>query len=119
MQPASATNQLSGGLAETLEVAATNTGLWRARFLQNMDLNEYEFTMVKELLVKGHPRAEEKLAGGVKSIQLRINTEYDEPTKCFFIHRDGEDGGQQWHAPGVATSLVWRARTPAVELGSQ
>ena len=84
-----------------------------------MDLNEYEFTMVKELLVKGHPRAEEKLAGGVKSIQLRINTEYDEPTKCFFIHRDGEDGGQQWHAPGVATSLVWRARTPAVELGSQ
>ncbi|KAL6777638.1 hypothetical protein ACKKBG_A15045 [Auxenochlorella protothecoides x Auxenochlorella symbiontica] len=57
----------------------------KLRSYQN--LNDYEFHMVLELIKKGHPDAERKLAGGVAAIQLQ-NKEYDgRQTSCFHLIR--------------------------------
>lgn len=57
---------------------------------KHQNLNEYEFSMVQDLIRQGHPEAERKLAGGVRSIQVKDAYRGDRPTSCFYlIHGDG------------------------------
>ena len=53
-------------------------------------LNEYELTMVLDLLRKGHAKAEEKTHGGVKFISVGVHSEWK--SRCFMVHH--EDGSK-------------------------
>lgn len=55
------------------------------------DLNEYEFTMVMDLLRKGHADPEGKIGSGVRAVQVKPHEELD--SVCFFVHRT--DGSKE------------------------
>ncbi|KAK9815372.1 hypothetical protein WJX72_002394 [[Myrmecia] bisecta] len=57
---------------------------------QGQDLNEYEFTVVLDLLKKGHPEPSKKIGSGVRAIQ--VNQHRTEESVCFFVQRtDGTE----------------------------
>ncbi|KIY98430.1 hypothetical protein MNEG_9530, partial [Monoraphidium neglectum] len=52
-------------------------------------LNEYELVMLLDLLKKGHPRGEEKLAGGVQAVTVMETAVSGQTSRCFHIVRPG------------------------------
>ncbi|CAK8563174.1 unnamed protein product [Lathyrus sativus] len=54
----------------------------------NLDVNKYEHTMLLELLRKGHPEPDEKIAGEICAFQVRKHPTWK--SKCFFLIRDDE-----------------------------
>lgn len=60
-------------------------------YRRHQDLNEYEYHNLLQLIEKGHPRATEKLQGGVKSIQVREKRVDGRSSKCFHLIKDNGD----------------------------
>ena len=61
-------------------------------FLQGTDLNEYEHAAIADLLSKGHADPASKIQSGVAAFRIKLNTKYEENTRCFFIIRaDGSE----------------------------
>ncbi|XP_058733218.1 protein EMBRYO DEFECTIVE 514-like [Vicia villosa] len=54
----------------------------------NLDVNKYEHTMLLELLRKGHPEPNEKIAGEISAFQVRKHPTWK--SKCFFLIRGDE-----------------------------
>ncbi|KAL0342651.1 UNVERIFIED_CONTAM: protein EMBRYO defective [Sesamum calycinum] len=52
----------------------------------NLNLNEYEHTMLLELLKKGHLEADKKIGKGVKAFQIRFHPQFK--SRCFFLIRE-------------------------------
>lgn len=46
---------------------------------------QYEMTVVLDLLLKGHPRAAEKLARGIRGIQVIVHTRHTD-MRCYSIN---------------------------------
>jgi hypothetical protein len=60
-------------------------------YRRNQDLNEYEHHNLIHLIEKGHPRAAEKLQGGVKSIQVKERKVDGRSSKCFHLIKENGD----------------------------
>lgn len=60
-------------------------------YRRNQDLNEYEQHNILCLIEKGHPRASEKLQGGIKAIQVREKKVEGRSSKCFHLIKDNGD----------------------------
>lgn len=56
-----------------------------SHFTAEQDLNEYEFTVLLDLLVKGHKDPQQKIGAGVQSFQIRNHPTYG--SNCFYICR--------------------------------
>ena len=59
-------------------------------YTRRQDTNAYEFHNILSLVERGHPNAEEKLAGGVTAIQIRERRVDGRSSACFhLIKADG------------------------------
>lgn len=61
-----------------------------SNYARRQDTNAYEFHNILALIEQGHPNAAEKLAGGVRAIQIRERRVDGQDSACFhLIKTDG------------------------------